>query len=61
MKILYKMSINIHSLLKKKVGALHATPRQLADIKIRYYFPYLIEAWEAASLAIGTLKGEQLT
>jgi hypothetical protein len=25
------------------------------------YFPYFIEAWAAASLAIGTLKGEQLT
>lgn len=25
------------------------------------YLPNLIEAWAAASLAIGTLKGEQLT
>jgi hypothetical protein len=30
-------------------------------IELYYYLPNLIEAWAAASLAIGTLKGEQLT
>jgi hypothetical protein len=30
-------------------------------LKSEYYFPNLIEACAAASLAIGTLKGEQLT
>ncbi len=42
-------------------GALHATPHRFHGIIFYCYFPNLIEACAAASLAIGTLNGEQLT
>ena len=53
----YFAVVNSESQVTKK-GTLKDTLSFYLNIS---YLPNLIEAWAAASLAIGTLKGEQLT